>query len=143
MEIQELHKHIEIGNLPVLIYCEEKYNGIWRMLKLTKNNKIFLDFTDNNNPDSESNFRATFIFYSFEKLLKEVEYFTGRKLNELSIYPDVSHISKSNLAWLDFQWDLYNGKAKMLENYKNFFIGDLWWRFLYQKKTSRIAVQTN
>ncbi|MBR5514340.1 MAG: hypothetical protein IKV85_10225 [Ruminococcus sp.] len=113
------------------------------MLKLTKNNKIFLDFTDNNNPDSDGDFRATFIFDSFEKLIKEVEYFTDRKLNELSIHPDVPYISSSSPAWLDFQWDLYNGKVKMLENYKNFFIGDLWWRFLYQKKSSRIAVQTN
>ena len=71
MEIQELHKHLEIGKLPVLIYCEEKYNGIWCMLQLTKNNKIFLDFTDNINSDSEGDFRATFVYDSFEELLKE------------------------------------------------------------------------
>lgn len=104
------------------------------MLKLTRNNKIFLDFADNINSDSEGDFRATFVYDSFEELLKAVENFTGRKLSELSINPDVSHISCSNPAWLDFQWDLYNGKVKMLENYKNFFIGDLWWRFLFQKK---------
>ena len=130
MEIQELYKYLEIGKLPVLIYCEEKYNGIWCMLQLTKNNKIFLDFTDN----SEGDFRATFVYDSFEELLKAVENFIGCKVSELSINPDVTHISGSNPAWLDFQWDLYNGKVKMLENYKKIFIGDLWWRFLFQKK---------
>lgn len=134
MEIQELHKYLEIGKLPVLIYCEEKYNGIWCMLQLTKNNKIFLDFTDNINSNSEGDFRTTFVYDSFEELLKAVENFTGRKVSELSINPDVTHISGSNPAWLDFQWDLYNGKVKMLENYKKIFIGDLWWRFLFQKK---------
>ena len=72
MEIQELHKYLEIGKLPVLIYCEEKYNGIWCMLQLTKNNKIFLDFTDNINSDSEGDFRATFIFDSLDELIKAV-----------------------------------------------------------------------
>ena len=27
MEIQELYKYLEIGKLPVLIYCEEKYKS--------------------------------------------------------------------------------------------------------------------
>ena len=73
MEIQELHIHLEIGKLPVLIYCEEKYNGIWCMLQLTKNNKIFLDFTDNINSDSEGDFSRIKAndLYVQNKFLKE------------------------------------------------------------------------
>ena len=63
------------------------------MLQLTKNNKIFLDFTDNINSNSEGDFRTTFVYDSFEELLKAVENFTGRKVSELSINPDVPYIS--------------------------------------------------
>lgn len=135
MTIQELKRYLEIGKLPVVIFCEKRYEGICCMLKITRNNKLFLDYDDTYNDADSGAFRATFIFDSFDKLIRSVENFTNRALNELIINPYCyDKFECSEPQWLDFQWDLYNGKVQMLQDYCDFFIGDFWWKGLFYKK---------
>lgn len=103
------------------------------MLKATKNNIIFLDYDDAD--DSEGAFRATFQFDTFDQMLQSIEAFTETELTELVINPNCyDKFECSKPEWIKFQWDLYNGKIKLLNNYSKFSIGDFWWKGLYQKK---------
>lgn len=128
MTSQDLIRYVELGNRPCVVYCEKKYEGICCMLKVIRNNTIFLDYDDTyDDADSEGAFRATFNFDSFDKMLQAIESFVEKPLAELLINPYCyDKFECSEPQWLDFQWDLYNGKIKLLNNYSNFFIGDFW-----------------
>lgn len=136
MTSQDLISYIELGRLPVIVYCEKKYEGICCMLKVSRNNTIFLDYDDTYiDAESKGTFRATFKYDSFDKMLQAIEKFTKNDLNELVINPYCyDKFSGEEPKWLEFQWDLYNGKIKLLDNYNEFFIGDFWWNGLFQKK---------
>lgn len=136
MTIEELNRHIRIGKLPVVIYCDKRYEGICCMLKITENNELFLDYDDTyDDADSEGGFRATFIFDSFEIMVQAVEDFTNMKLDDLTINPYCyDKFECEEPQWTEFQWDLYNGKIQMLKKYSEFFIGSFWWNGLFQKK---------
>lgn len=136
MTIDELKTHIQIGKLPVVIYCEKKYNGICCMIKLIKDNIVFLDYDDTyEDADSEGGFRATFSFNSFEKMIESIERFTNMKLQELTINPYCyEKFENDEPDWLTFQWDLYNNNIPFLSGFNEFFIGSIWWNGLYKKQ---------
>lgn len=129
----ELITSINIGKLPVVIYCEKQYEGICCMLKVTKNNTLFLDYTDTyDDADSDGDFRAQFVYDSLEKLIRSVEVFTGQALSQLDIEPRCYDKFKCDKPeWQKLQWDIYNGKIRFPDNFSKFSIGDMWWRGLY------------
>lgn len=136
MESRELIKYVETGRLPVVIYCEKRYDGICCMLKVTRNNKVFLDYDDTyDDAESEGGFRASFRYASFDEMTEAVERFTNKSLGELTIEPKCYELFDCEKPqWKEFQWDLYNGSIKMLDGYSNLNIGSLWWRELFLKK---------
>lgn len=136
MTVEELNRYVEIGKLPVVIYCEKRYEGICCMLKLIKDNKVFLDFDDTyDDGASEGAFRATFKFDSFDRLIQAVEQYTDTKLSELTINPYCyEKFECTEPQWSAFQWDLYHGKIAMLQDYSDFYIGDFWWKGLFLRK---------
>lgn len=136
MGSQELIKNIETGRLPVVIYCEKRYEGICCMLNVTRNNKVFLDYDDTyDDAESEGGFRAVFRYESFDKMAEAVERFTNKSLAELTIEPKCYELFDCEKPqWKEFQWELYNGSIKMLDGYSNLNIGSLWWRGLFLKK---------
>ena len=132
---EELVRYIELGNCPPVVYCEKKYEGICCLLRVTKNNTVFLDYDHTYENDSEGGFRATFIFDSFEKMISSIEKFTHKSIAELTINPYCYELFESpEPQYTDFHWDVYNGKIDMMEDYADFFIGDFYWNGLYHKK---------
>ena len=127
----DLIRHINIGKLPVIIYRRKQYEGIYCMLKVTKCNKLFLDYSD---ADDDGGFRASFVYDSLEALISSVEKYTGLSLSQLEIESQYSDdFICDTPEWTKFQWDVYNGRIKFPENYSTFSIGDLWWRGLYKQ----------
>lgn len=133
MDISELNKYIQVGSLPVGIYCKKEYRGICCVLRITKENTLFLDYDDAN---TDAVFRATFEYDTFEKMLTSIEQYTGLKLENLKIEFDVTNylVKNENPDWRSLQWDLYNGKIRFLEDYKSFSIGDLFYKGLYLRR---------
>ena len=133
--MQDLIKHIEIGKLPVVVYCEKKYDGICCMLKLTKNNTVFLDYDDTyDDSDSEGSFRAIFKYDSFDEMINAIERYTNRKLSELVLEPCCYELFECvKPQWQEFKWELYNGNIQMLDGYESFRIGSFYWNAIYQK----------
>ncbi len=136
LTVEELVRYIELGKYPPVIYCEKKYEGICCMLKLVKNNTVFLDYDDTyDDSESEGAFRATFKFDSFDKMIAAIEKFTHKSICELTINPYCYDLFDCiEPKWDDFKLDLYNGKIGMMDNYDDFFIGDFYWDGLFQKK---------
>ena len=136
MKTEDLVRYIELGSLPVVVYCEKKYEGICLMLKVIKNNTVFLDYdTVYDDAESEGAFRASFQYDSFESMIAAIERFTGKALDELVLNPYCYELfACTKPAIKDFQWDLYNGNIRLLDGYSKFQIGSFWWRGLYEKK---------
>lgn len=136
MTKEELIRYIELGNYPPVVYCEKKYEGICCLLRVTKNNTVFLDYDQTyDDRDSEGGFRATFKFDSFENMLSSIEIFTHKSIAELTINPYCYELFESpEPQFTDLRLDVYNGKIDMMEDYADFIIGDLYWSGLYQKQ---------
>ena len=136
MTEQELKNYLKVGKLPAVVFCEKRYEGICCMLKVTRGNKVFLDYDDTyDDASSEGAFRATFLFDSFDMMIRSIEDFTKSKLNGLTLNPYCyDKFICTEPQWEDFKWDLYNGKIQMLDDYTDFFIGSYWWNGLFLKK---------
>ena len=136
LTIEDMVRYIELGKYPTVIYCEKKYEGICCMLKLVKNNTVFLDYDDTyDDSRSEGAFRATFKFDSFDRMIAAIEKFTHKSICELTVNPYCYELFDCiTPQWNDFKWDLYNGKIEMMDNYNDFHIGSFYWDGLYQKK---------
>lgn len=66
MTEQELKNYLKVGKLPAVVFCDKRYEGICCMLKVTRGNRVFLDYEDTyDDASSEGAFRATFLFRSF------------------------------------------------------------------------------
>lgn len=137
MDISELIRQISIGNVPITIYKNKVYEGIYCFVRITKNNKVFLDYdTESDVNLAEGGFRATFVYENFEKMIYSIERYTGLKVKNLSpVYVDVKNI-KCNGDWTSFKNDLYYHKIPLLTGYKKMIIGDVYWEGLYNQEIS-------
>ena len=128
MGSQELIKNIETGRLPVVIYCEKRYEGICCMLKVTRNNKVFLGYDDTyDDAESEGGFRAVSGMNHLIKWQRLSNALPIKSLAELTIEPKCYELFDCEKPqWKEFQWDLYNGSIKMLDGYSDLNIGSLW-----------------
>ena len=136
MTKEDLIRHITLGSLPVLVWCEKKYEGICCMLKITTGNTVFLDYDQIcDDCDSEGGFRATFRYASPERMIAAIEHFTGKNLRDLTCNPQCSELFVcKEPQWQAFQWALYRGEIPMLKDAESAFIGDFFWDGLYQRK---------
>ena len=136
MTREELIRCIEVGSLPAVVWCEKKYEGICCILKITKDNTVFLDYDDTyDDCDAEGGFRATFQYASFERMIAAIEQFTGKDLRELMLNPYAYDLfACAAPEWEAFQWDLYHGRIPMLQDYASFMIGSFFWDGLYRQK---------
>lgn len=136
MTAEELKRYIEVGRLPAVVYCEKKYEGVCLMLKVTRNNTLFLDYdTAYDDAESEGGFRAQFRYDSFESMIRSIERFTGKSLDELVLNPYCYELFDCETPQItDFQWDLYNGNIKLPDGYTELHIGSFWWRGLMRQE---------
>lgn len=138
MTINELKKYIELGNLPVLVDCKKEYAGICRMIKLTKNNIVFLDYGDSAiDSRSEGGFRVRFKYDTFENMVHSIEDFTGKMIDKWE--PNKYDENDFECEYPDFEAlksDVYNNKISFLKNYIEFSIGDIYWNGLYLREIS-------
>lgn len=137
MDISELIKQISLGNVPITIYRREIYEGINCFVRITKNNKVFLDYdSECDNHSIENGFRATFVYGSFEQMICSVEKFTKLKMSDLLYMSIDSDIINSEIDWQNFKKDLYYHKVPLLAEYDEMIIGDIYWRGLYNQEIS-------
>lgn len=136
MEISELIKRINIGNVPITVYVNEIYEGIYCFVSITKKNTVFLDYDDESIVNSEGGFRATFIYETLEKMICSLVKYTKLDIeNWTPIYIDSENINR-NGDWISFKRDLYYHKVPFLTGYDKMIIGDIYWRGLYNKEIS-------
>lgn len=142
MDISELIGQISIGNVPITIYKNKVYNGIYCFVRITKNNKVFLDYdTESDANSAEGGFRATFMYENFEKMICSIERYTKLKVNDLlPVYIGDENIKcngdKCNDDWISFKNDLYYHKVPLLTGYTKMVIGDIYWEGLYNQEIS-------
>lgn len=137
MDINELVKQVNIGNVPITIYKCDVYDGIYCFIRITKNNKVFLDYnTESYDNSAEGGFRATFIYETFEKMIYSLEKYTKLGIDSWTpVYIDFESINR-NCDWISFKKDLYYHKVPFLTGYDKMIIGDIYWRGLYNKEIS-------
>lgn len=137
MDISELIRQISIGNVPITIYKNKVYEGIYCFVRITKNNKVFLDYdTESDVNSAEGGFRATFMYENFEQMIYSIERYTKLKVNDLSsVYIGDKNI-KCNGDWISFKNDLYHHKVPLLTGYTKMIIGDIYWDGLYNQEIS-------
>lgn len=137
MDISELIRQISIGNVPITIYKNKVYEGIYCFVRITKNNKVFLDYdTESDDNSAEGGFRATFMYENFEQMIYSIERYTKLKVNKLSPVYICNKNTTCNGDWISFKNDLYYHKVPLLTGYTKMIIGDIYWEGLYNQEIS-------
>ena len=135
MTEEALRIHIELGRDPVTVHCEKMYDGICRMIRIAKDNLVFLDYDDTDDAGSEGAFRVTFQFDSLVSIIRSIANFTGKPLEawQANAY-NPEDFACDSPAWRTLQWDVYHGKIPLLSGSKTYWIGSLFWRGLAERE---------
>ncbi len=135
----ELKKYIDIGKVPVSVFSRKTYENINTTVRITKGNKVFLDFDDNYG--EEGGMRITFLYNNFDEMLKSIEKYIGTDISSCKvIYDKFEEVCQTQTAdWQKLKEAVYNHKILLLENYKSFFIGDLYRKGLFYNEISPIS----
>lgn len=130
MVISDFERLISIGNLPLTIFQTPIYKGLYRFIRVTENNTVFIDIET---PDTEEGgFRATFQYGSLKQMISSLEQYSGIKLSEWRVLldaPESDVIDNADIA--QFRLDLYEHRISFPEGADSFIIGDLYWSALY------------
>lgn len=133
MKKEELNKYIRLGKNPITVFKNEIYSGITTLIRVKKNNVVFLDFEDG--LSTEGNLRISFNFKSFDDMISSIEEYSGFNISDLEIINEYTS-NNSNLSanWQQLKIDVYDNNIKMLKGYESFSIGDIYWRGLFYKE---------
>lgn len=136
MTEEELITYIEIGRCPILVYCEKMYEGICRMIRITKNHTVFLDYSNMaDDAASEGEFRVTFQYDAFPEMVHAIEQFIGSPLSDWQANCwNPEDFACEEPEYLQLQWDVYHHKIPFLLGTKERYIGDLFWYGLYTQE---------
>ena len=129
MTIEEINRIIHVGTLPITISAQIVYGGIYRFIRITSNNRVFLDYDDEF--DDFGGLRITFCFDSSEQMVKSIEEYLGYSLEKCSriFENDLPEIT-SSADWYSLKTDLYNGNILTLKGYTKMYIGSMYWEGL-------------
>lgn len=139
MEINELKRRINIGNVPVKVFTY-KYNELIDInIKITKNNTVFYDYDNIEEYDTEEGgVRITFVFESFNKMIESINDFIN-SMDKLNKIPQNDISITNEEAWMQVKNDFFYHKIKLLKNSKEWYIGEAYWRGLYLNEISPLS----
>lgn len=94
MKIEELRRYVQLGKMPVPVFIKNAYSGIHVVIRISKNNVVFLDYEDN--VSTEGNLRITFKFKTFEDMVYSIEEYTGVNIETLNIVDELCKYSSAS-----------------------------------------------
>lgn len=140
MEIDELKRQINIGNVPVTVFTR-RYNQIINInIKLTKDYTVFYDYDNIEEYDTEEGgVRITFVFDSFDKMIESVNDYINSNDRSENDFADNDIPITMEEAWLQVKNDFFSHKIKLLKDSREWYIGEVYWRGLYLNEISPLS----
>ncbi len=132
MTIDEVNRILHVGTLPITISAQIEYGGIYRFVRITTDNRVFLDYDEEF--DDFDGLRITFCFDSIEKMIRSIEEYLGHGIEKcLRVFENDLPEINSSADWYSLKTDLYNGDILMLKGYTEMYIGSMYWKGLYSR----------
>lgn len=132
MTIDEINRILHVGTLPITLSAQVEYGGIYRFIRITTDNRVFLDYDEEF--DDFDGLRIMFRFESMEKMIKSIEEYLGYGIEKCSrvFENDLPEIN-SPADWYSLKTDLYSGNILTLKGYSEMNIGSMYWKGLFTR----------
>lgn len=136
MNSSEIQNRLNIGKLPITLFRRKFCGNIDIIISVTKGNRAFLDIDDE--CTDEGGLRVTFLYETFDEMISSIEKYTAGYTDLYELDTEKETVSAEE-GWKRVKENIYEHKIPFPENYRSFFIGDLYWNGLYLNEISPAA----
>ena len=143
MDKKEIYKYIKLGNkraIEVDRRILEKYNGIYRRIIIMMNNRIKIEFADEDCVNNDEGEMTIYFDYSdYDELFAALEEYIGIKMSKWHNYNNdefdfIKNTCDLEKSWNDLKYDFVNRKLDFPKHYEKMTIADIYWKGLYDKE---------